>query len=84
MTRPRYGVLAAGILVEFVAVLVILVAVIPGPRKQIDYLVIGTLATFVALGTLFAILQATTMRDVTAFSKEKQPRSKESRSNESS
>jgi hypothetical protein len=73
MTRPSYWPLGLGILLEFAAVLAILLKVFPKPMKQTDYLVAGTLATFVALGTLFGILLTTTMRDPTAFRRNQPP-----------
>jgi hypothetical protein len=75
MTRPGYWTLGLGILLEFAAILLILLKLFPKPMKQTDYLVVGTLATFAALGTLFGILLATTMRDPTAFRKASPPTS---------
>jgi hypothetical protein len=69
MIRPKFWLLGLGIVLEFATILAILLKIFPKPMKQTDYLVVGTLATFVALGTLFGILLATTMRDPTAFKK---------------
>ena len=40
----------------FVAVAGILLALLPGPLKNTDYLVIGTLGTFAALDLLFLLV----------------------------
>lgn len=50
------AVLGAAMVLVFVCVVMILMWVIPGPLNKKDYLVIGTLATFGALGTLFGVV----------------------------
>lgn len=47
----------------FGAVVGILMQIIPAPRKETDYLVIGTLATFASLATLFVVLITTIFKD---------------------
>jgi hypothetical protein len=48
------------VLAVFVCVTAILLKLMPGPRKDADYLVIGTVATLVSLAVAF-ILVVTTM-----------------------
>lgn len=61
--------LGAGMVLTFIAVVAILMRVMPGPRKETDYLVIGTLATFAALGLLFLVLVTTIFKDPSALFK---------------
>jgi len=59
MTNGRIAVLVVGVVLEFVAVAAILLAIVPVPRASVDYLVIGTLSTFISLATVFAVLMLT-------------------------
>ena len=63
----RLAVLVLGMILVFVAVVGILMQIIPAPRKETDYLVIGTLATFASLATLFAVLITTVYKDSNAL-----------------
>jgi hypothetical protein len=63
-------VIAGLILAEFAAVALLLLRWMPGPRNSTDYVVIGTLATFVALATLFGVLLAS-VRDSSVFVKKR-------------
>ena len=56
---PRTLVLFLGVLFVFAAVAAIMVKVMPGPLKDSDFLVIGSVATLVALMALFFGLIAT-------------------------
>ncbi len=67
----RILLLAAGGAIVFAAVAAILLRIIPGPHKQFDYLVIGTLSTFATLATLFVVMITTMSKDPTAFNKRK-------------
>jgi len=49
-------VLALGLIIVFATVAAVLLQVVPGPHGSTDYLVIGTLATFVSLLVLFVVL----------------------------
>ena len=61
----RVGVIAAAMAAIFASVVLILLRVLPGPRKDTDYLVIGTLATFAALVTLYLMLsRESVMKDL--------------------
>ena len=56
---PRTLGLAAALIFIFAAVAVIMLKVMPGPLKDSDYLVIGTVATMVSLLALFVLLVIT-------------------------
>jgi hypothetical protein len=70
--RGRILLLAVGMVIVFGSVAAILVRIIPEPRKETDYLVIGTLATFASLALLFVVLLTTYMKDPSAMFKRKQ------------
>jgi hypothetical protein len=53
----------------FVAVAAILTKLMPGPLKDSDYLVIGSVATLVALLVLFVVLLSTSMKASDVFFK---------------
>ena len=58
----RVAVLAVGMAFIFGCTAVLLLRLIPAPSQASDYLVVGTLATLVTLGALFAVLAATHAR----------------------
>jgi hypothetical protein len=60
----RTAALVGGVVAEFVVLVVALLAMLPGKRAPVDYLVIGTLATFLSLATVFGILLATRKKPV--------------------
>ena len=55
----RILILLLGLAMVFAVVAAILSRVIPGPHRSTDYLVIGTVATFVSLVVLFVVLVKT-------------------------
>jgi hypothetical protein len=55
----RRAVLAGIVIALFVASVVILMQLVPGPHSPGDYLIIGCLATLVALMALFVVLITT-------------------------
>jgi hypothetical protein len=63
--------LAGGMALVFAVVVVLLLRIIPGPHRQTDYLVIGTLATFASLATLFVVLAGSFLKDPSVFFKRK-------------
>jgi hypothetical protein len=65
MTNQRIGALIAGAILEFIAVVAVLLALTPEPRAKVDYLVIGTLATFASLATVFALVMLTKKKPTT-------------------
>ncbi len=54
--RNRGATLALGLIFVFAAVVAILSAIMPGPRKPTDYLVMGVVATLLCLALLFLAL----------------------------
>lgn len=63
------SVLAAGVVLTFGLVTLILLKVLPGSRRDVDYMVVGALATFISLGVLFVLLARTTFKDREILSK---------------
>ena len=63
--------MAGGVLVVFTMTVFILLRVLPGPYKPADYLVIGTLATFVCILLAFIIFVSTTEKRTGTFFKRK-------------
>jgi ABC-type Fe3+-siderophore transport system permease subunit len=72
---PRTLVLILGVICVFAVVALIMVKIMPGPLKDSDYLVIGSVATLVALLALFFGLVSTSMKASDVFFKRrKKPR----------
>ncbi len=63
--------LGAAALCVFVVVAGILLKVMPAPLKESDYMVIGSVATLVALGVVFLVLVSTTMKSTDIFFKKR-------------
>jgi amino acid permease len=61
--------LGAGALCVFVVVAAVMLKLMPAPLKESDYMVIGSVATLVALGVLFLVLVSTTMKSSDVFFK---------------
>ena len=55
----------------FAVVALLLLKLMPGPLKDSDYLVIGSVSTLVALGVLFAVLLSTTLKSSDIFFKKR-------------
>jgi hypothetical protein len=53
-------VLGLAVMVIFISVTAILMKLIPGPRKDSDFLVIGSVATLVSLAAAFVMMIMTT------------------------
>ncbi len=51
--------LVLGTAMAFIITVLVLLRVLPGPHKSADYLVIGTVATFVCLLALFVVVVLT-------------------------
>jgi Na+/melibiose symporter-like transporter len=47
---------SAGVLIIWVVSVAVLTRVIPGPHQNVDYLVMGAVATFVSMIVLFVVL----------------------------
>jgi hypothetical protein len=65
MHRPL--VLALGTVVLFAVVAAIMLRFMPGPLKDSDYLVVGSVSMLVALLALFVALISTTMKSQDVF-----------------
>jgi uncharacterized membrane protein YadS len=61
--------LIAATAVLFIAVVLIGLRLLPEPRSEADYLVVGGIATLVAMGLLFAVLLTTWVRSPNVFFK---------------
>ena len=55
----------------FVVVSAIMLQFMPGPLKEYDYMVIGSVATLLALGAVFLVLVSTTLRSSDVFFKKR-------------
>jgi hypothetical protein len=67
----RAIVLAGGWLIVFVTTALILIRLMPGPLKDSDYLVVGSIATLAALLVVFMVLISTTMKARDVFFKKR-------------
>ena len=65
----RIPVLAAGALLTFGLAALILLKALPGPHRDVDYMVVGALATFASMGVLFAVLSKTAFKGRELFFK---------------
>jgi multisubunit Na+/H+ antiporter MnhF subunit len=63
--------MALGILLVFAVTVLILLRILPGPYKPTDYLVIGTLATFVCILLAFLVVISTSDKGTDTFFKRK-------------
>jgi hypothetical protein len=63
----RYVALGAGVGIVFAIVVVVLLALMPAPHRQIDFMVAGSVATLVAMFVLFLVLVSTTMKSSNIF-----------------
>ena len=72
MKTGRIVALLFGLIAIFVAVTLSLFQIIPGPHRNTDYLVIGTISTFVSLAVLFVVLVKTWVKTPDLFFKRKE------------
>jgi len=63
--------LGAAALCVFVVVAALMLKLMPAPLKESDYMVIGSVATLVALGVLFLVLVSTTLKSSDIFFKKR-------------
>jgi hypothetical protein len=68
---PRPLVLVVGTAALFAVTAAIMLRFMPGPLKDSDYLVVGSVSTLVALGALFVALISTTMKSSDVFFKKR-------------
>jgi Na+/melibiose symporter-like transporter len=71
--------LTLGMVIVFAVTVVVLLAVMPGPHRSTDYLVIGCVATLLCLLLLFLVLINTAKRTVKKPDPETEPRGTEPR-----
>ena len=64
-------ILGLAVMIIFVTVTAILLKLIPAPRKDSDYLVIGSVATLVSLLVMFVALLATRVKSADPFFKKR-------------
>jgi hypothetical protein len=63
--------LAGLALCVFVVVAAIMVKVMPSPMKEFDYMVVGSVATLLALGAVFLLLVSSTLKSSDVFFKKR-------------
>jgi hypothetical protein len=63
----RILILAAGLLMVFAGAAAVLLRILPEPHREVDYLVVGAVATFVSLIVLFVVLSKTWVKDPNLF-----------------
>jgi hypothetical protein len=63
----RWGSLVLSALIIFAVTVVICLKVFPGPYSEIDYLVIGCIATLLSLSVMFVMLLTTLMKGPNPF-----------------
>ena len=61
--------LFAAILLVFAVVVAIGLQLLPSPHSETDYLVVGSVATFIALGVLFVVLITSYVKSPDVFFK---------------
>ncbi len=59
---PQARILGLAVLAIFVTVTAILLKLIPAPRKDSDFLIIGSIATLVTLAAVFVLVISTSRR----------------------
>lgn len=69
----RVLLLVLGLAFLFAGVTAVMLKLMPGPRRETDYLVIGTLATFAMMAVLFIVLITTWIKTPDIFFKKRPP-----------
>ena len=67
----KWGMLLGAGAIVFCITLAIGLKLLPGPHTETDYLVVGSIATFLCLGVLFAVLITTWIRTPDVFAKKR-------------
>jgi hypothetical protein len=66
------GLMLGGLAVcVFAVVAAVMLEFMPGPLKESDYVVIGSVATLMALGAVFLLLVSTTLKSTDVFFKKR-------------
>jgi hypothetical protein len=68
---PRKVLIPAAVVAMFALIVAAMLLLLPHPRRNVDYLVVGGMATMVAMGVLFLILIRTTHKGSDVFFKRK-------------
>jgi hypothetical protein len=68
---PRKVLIPAAVVAMFALIVAAMLLLLPHPRRNVDYLVVGGMATMVAMGALFLILIRTTHKGSDVFFKRK-------------
>ena len=63
--------LVAAALCVFAVVAALMLRFMPGPLKEYDYMIIGSVATLLALGAVFLVLVSTTLKSSDVFFKKR-------------
>ena len=68
----KRGLMLGGLAIcVFMVVAALMLKFMPAPLKESDYMVIGSVATLVALGAVFLVLVSTTMKSTDVFFKKR-------------
>jgi hypothetical protein len=68
----KRGLLLSGLAIcVFVVVAIVMLTFMPAPLKESDYMVIGSVATLLALGAVFLVLVSTTLKTTDVFFKKR-------------
>ncbi|MBN9656871.1 MAG: hypothetical protein J0H49_01760 [Acidobacteria bacterium] len=71
----RWAMLLTGAAIVFGVTVAIGLRLLPEPHSETDYLVVGSIATFLSLGVLFAVLIATWIKSPEIFFKRRKKES---------
>ena len=63
----RSALLVVGVALAFAVSIVVMLQLIPAPRRSVDYMIIGGAATFAAMTVLFVVMITTWYRVPTAI-----------------
>jgi hypothetical protein len=68
----KRGLMLGGLAVcVFMVVAIVMLKFMPAPLKESDYMVIGSVATLLALGAVFVVLVSTTLKSTDVFFKKR-------------
>ena len=70
-TLAKCGTLLGAAAIAFVVTVAVGLRLLPAPHTETDYLVVGSVATFLCLGVLFAVLITTWIRSSEVFLKKR-------------
>ncbi|MBL0156014.1 MAG: hypothetical protein IPP47_02710 [Bryobacterales bacterium] len=70
-TLAKWGMLLGAAAIAFVVTVAVGLRLLPAPHTETDYLVVGSVATFLCLGVLFAVLITTWIRSSEVFFKKR-------------